>query len=184
METFECLMTRRTIRRYSDAPVGKGDLEKILDAVRMAPSWANSQCVFLVAVDDPKTKSALQETLPKGNPARNAVVDAPYVIALCAKKGLSGFYNGKEVTPFGDWFLFDAGIAVQNLALAAHAMGYGVVNVGLMDQNAAGSILGLDENSVCIELLPLGRPAEDQPQAPARKPMEEFAYRNRFANPL
>lgn len=178
MDALECLYTRRTVRKYKDEPVEEKDLEKILEAVRMAPSWANTQCVFLVVVDDPEVKEALQQTLPEGNPARDAVVKAPCVVALCAQKGLSGFYKGKEVTPFGDWHLFDAGLACQNLALAAHALGYATVNVGLMDQNEAGDILGLQEGSVLLELLPLGRAKGDPPQAPKRKPMKDLVFRN------
>jgi len=184
MDALECIMTRRTIRKFMDSPVADKDLREIIKAVRMAPSWANTQCVSLVVIKDPEIKKALQGTLPQGNPARNGVVEAPCVIALCAKKGLSGYYNGEPATPFGDWFLFDAGIACQNLALAAHAMGYGIVNVGLMDQEAASSIIKLPEEMVCLELLPLGRPAKIPEKAPERKPVGELVYENRFGETL
>ena len=62
---------------------------------------------------DAETKQKLQETLSKGNPSTKAVVEAPILVAVCGKRESSGYYKGQVTTKFGDWMLFDLGIATQ-----------------------------------------------------------------------
>jgi len=51
-------------------------------------------------------------------------VNAPVVLVICGTKGLSGYYNGQASTEKGDWLMFDLGIAMQTLCLAAHAQAW------------------------------------------------------------
>lgn len=41
MELFEVIKTWRSTRKYLDRPVGDGELQAVMEAVSMAPSWAN-----------------------------------------------------------------------------------------------------------------------------------------------
>jgi nitroreductase len=175
MDAMTCILERRSVRHFTDEPVAAKDLERIFEGVRFAPSWANTQCVSLVKVADPAVKSKLQATVPKGNPAHRAILEAPVVIALCAQREVAGVYEGEHATVYGDWMLFDAGIAAQNLALAAHALGYSTVNVGLLDHEKAADVLGLPEEVALLELLPLGRAARVG-KAPKRKPLSELVH--------
>ena len=85
-------------------------MNTLLEAVRWAPSWANTQCWEIVAVKDKSLKEQLQATLPpKANPAASAIVQAPVLLALCGKLKSSGFYRDQVTTKFGDWFMFDLG---------------------------------------------------------------------------
>jgi nitroreductase len=125
-------------------------------------------------------KQRLQATLPpKGNPALAAVVQAPVVLALCGWLKRSGFYKGEAVTKFGDWFMFDLGIACQSLCLAAHALGLGTVVVGLFDHARAAAELNVPPDCELVALIPLGHPAKS-PGAPARREPAEFAHPDRF----
>ncbi|WOL39944.1 nitroreductase family protein [Pyramidobacter sp. YE332] len=45
MEALECIRGRRSVRRFSDAPVAKEEIERIVDTARFAPTWKNSQTV-------------------------------------------------------------------------------------------------------------------------------------------
>ena len=172
MDTLECIQTRRSIRRFTAEPVEEKHLQQILEAVRFAPSWANTQCVEVVVVRELQQKTALEGTLSPGNPARAGFVQAPVVVALCARRGKAGFYRGRATTAHGDWYLFDAGIAAQNLCLAAHALGYGTVHVGSIDHLAAARVLAVPEDLAVIELIPIGRPAETPRIPPRREPAE------------
>ncbi|MBN2497619.1 MAG: nitroreductase family protein [Deltaproteobacteria bacterium] len=176
MDALECILSRRSVRKYTPDPVSEEDLARILEAVRFAPSWANTQCVAWIRVQDPERRQALQQTLPDGNPARRAVVEAPVLLALCARKGLAGYYKDQPATVHGDWHMFDAGIAVQTLSLAAWALGYGTVNVGLLDHRAAAEILRLPGEMDLLELVPLGRPAS-VPRPPERKALDAIVWR-------
>ncbi len=181
MDTIECIKTRRSVRKYKSNPVSKEDLNKVLEAVRWAPSWANTQCWELVVIDDPEVKKQLQETLPPGNPSYSAVVDASYVIAVCGKKGLSGYKKGEPMSVYGDWMMFDLGIATQNLCLTAWSLGLGTVHIGFFDHKKAKEVLGLPEDVEVVELIPLGYP-DHEPKAPPRKSLSDFVHWNRFGN--
>ena len=158
---MEIIKGRRSIRRYQDRPIPDDMLHTILEAIRWAPSWANTQCWEVIVVRDSGIKQRLQETLSAGNPARKAIVEAPVIVALCGKLESSGYYKGREATKFGDWFMFDLGLATQNLCLAAHHLDLGTVIVGLMDHDKAKAILGVSEGYEAVALIPLGYPAQE-----------------------
>ncbi|MGD9368410.1 MAG: nitroreductase family protein [Desulfobacteraceae bacterium] len=180
IDLMDTIKRRRSIRKYEDKPVSTEALSQVLEAIRWAPSWANCQCWEVVVVTDKTIKEKLRETLPpKGNPAFKAMVQAPVVLVLCAKTGVSGYYKGAETTKFGDWFMYDLGIATQNLCLAAHALGLGTVIVGLFDHEKAGRVINLPVGYELVTMIPLGHPAKIG-SAPKRRSVDDFAHDNIF----
>lgn len=180
MDVFEAIEGRRSVRKYTDEEVREEDLQRILEAGRIAPSWVNFQIWEIVLVRDPSTKAKLMETLPSSNPARNAVLRAPIVIAACGRKGRSGYEKGEPTTVLGDWLMFDLALFLHNVTLAAHALGYGTVHIGLFDQNKAAEILGVPDEFQLVELVPLGRPEGPSPKAPRRREVSEFLHLEKF----
>jgi nitroreductase len=140
MDLMEAIKERRSIRRYKPDPVSEEVLQKVIEAVRWSPSWANTQC-WEVIVSEPNMKSELTNAFTTTNPARSSITEAPLVVVLCGKKGVSGFKKGEAATAKGDWLMFDTGIAMQTLCLAAHSLGLGTVIVGMFDHQK-GEILG------------------------------------------
>ncbi len=181
MELMEAIKGRRSVRSYKSQRVGKERLEKILEAAKWAPSWANTQCWEFIVIKNPETKRRLSETLSKGNSATKAVASAPLVLVACAKKGLAGFYHNRPTTSKGDWYMFDMGLAIQNLTLAAYSLSLGTVNVGNFNAEDAAKILGVPENVVVVELLPLGYP-EKTPNPPPRKSVKDFVFYEEYGN--
>jgi len=180
MDVFEAMEKRRSVRRYLTDPVAEADLARILEAGRTAASWANTQCWEIVAVRDPEIKARLAATLSEGNPAREAIAQAPIVLAACGRAGRAGYKKGQATTVHGDWMLFDVALFLSNVTHAAHALGYGTVHVGLFDHAAAGLALAAPEDIRVVELMPIGRPAGPPREAPPRRPVEEFVHRDRF----
>ena len=178
-ELVAVLKGRRSIRNYHAQEVPEEVLEQILEAVQWSPSWANTQCWEVIVVRNQDTKQRLQETLSQSNPATRAMVEAPAVLVLCGKKGISGSYKGQVTTKFGDWFMFDLGLAAQSLCLAAWNLGLGTVVVGLFDHNRAAAVLGVPEGYELVAMLPLGYPAK-QPAAPKRREISEFTHQEKF----
>jgi nitroreductase len=160
-DLMEIIKNRRSIRKYEDKEVPEDALIKIFEAAQWAPSWTNCQCWDIVVVKAPETKIKLQETVVAVNPAKKAIVAAPIVLAVCGKKGVSGFYDKKASTKFGEWQLFDLGIATQNICLTAHSLGLGTVIVGLFDHDKAKAVLHVPESHELVALIPLGYPAKN-----------------------
>lgn len=180
VDLMDMIKTRRSIRKYQDKPVPEDLLQQILESVRWAPSWANTQCWEIVIVKEPAIKKSLQATLPPaGNPALKAMVQAPVVLAICTKMGVSGYYKEATTTKFGDWMMYDLGLCTQNLCLMAHALGLGTVIVGLFDHQKAGEVLNLPAGYELVTLIPLGYPAKVG-GAPKRKEISEFTHKEKF----
>ena len=170
---------RRSIRKYEDKEVPDDLLNQILESVQWAPSWANTQCWEVIVVKDQGIKETLAEVLPKTNPARKHFTEAPVILVLCGKLGSAGYYKGQVTTKFGDWFLFDLGLAAQNLCLTAHDLGLGTVITGLFDQVKAGEILGVPEGYELVSLIPVGYPGHES-KAPKRREISDFTHYDKF----
>lgn len=172
---MEAIKGRRSIRRYKSDPVPDEALREVLEAVRWAPSWGNTQCWEVIVVKDPKVKSEVAKTVPKVNPALALMTDVPILLILCGRKGVSGYYGGKPKTGKGDWLMFDTGLAMQNLCLAAHALGLGTVIVGMFDHQKVAELLGIPQNIDVVAMTPLGYPKAGG-SAPRRKEISEFVH--------
>ena len=181
MDQFmDIIKGRRSVRKYDDKEVPDEILNQVLEAVRWAPSWANTQCWEIIVVKDPALRKKLQEALPpKGNPAFKSIVSAPVLLALCGKLKTSGYYKGQVTTKFGDWFMFDLGIAAQTLCLTASHLGLGTVIVGLFDHEKAAAALKTPEGFELVALIPMGYPVKIS-KAPRRKEVDEFVHVDRF----
>ncbi|RLB66413.1 MAG: nitroreductase [Deltaproteobacteria bacterium] len=184
MDSFECMLTRRSVRKFKDQEVDNETLQKIIEAGRYAPSWANTQCWEFIVVRDPSLKEQLAQTLPEGNPARKSVTRAPVVLAILGQHERSGFYKGQAATNKGDtWFMYDVGLASQNMSLAAHSLGLGSVILGLFDAAKAEEVLSVPEGVSLVALMPLGYPEKVPSAAPPRKPLCEFVFLNKYEKP-
>jgi len=175
MDTIETIRGRRSIRKYRPDPVSEEALRTVLEAVRWAPSWANTQCWEVVVVKEDRLKADLAATLPKGNPAAASLREAPVVLVFCGRKGVSGFYKGQAATEKGDWLMFDLGIATENLCLAAHELGLGTVVAGMFDHRKAAELLNVPSQVDVIAMTPLGYPAGPG-TVPKRKELPEFVF--------
>jgi len=176
---MEIIKGRRSIRRYQDREIPEENLNKVLEAIRWSPSWANTQCWEVIVVKDSMIKQKLLETLSTGNPATKAIGEPPVVITLCGKLQRAGYKKGQATTKFGDWFMFDLGIAAQNLCLAAHTLNLGTVIVGLFDQDKAKDILKVPEGYEVVALVPLGYPTQEV-NVPPRREIGEFVHYDTF----
>lgn len=179
MDLMEAIQKRRSIRKYKTDPVPEEVLKTLFEAVRSSPSWANTQCWEMIVVRDPNMKSELASSLPTTNPARSSITEAPLVVVLCGKKGVSGFKKGEPTTVKGDWLMFDTGIAMQNLCLSAHGLGLGTVVVGSFDHKKAEEILGVPQDREVVVMTPLGYPATEG-MAPKRKEISEFVFYEKY----
>jgi nitroreductase len=184
MELFEAIRTRRSIRKYLDKPVEEEKLQAVLEAVRLSPSWANMQCWRLIVVTDKEVRAKISDLSyvesyfsPKGykaNPSKKALAEAPVLIVLCAEPAQSGSLWGQS------YYLVDAGIAAENLMLAARGEGLGSVFVGVYDEVKVKGVLGIPQNVRVVGLFPLGYPADEAKSGPPRKPIEEICFREQW----
>jgi nitroreductase len=188
VEVLEAIKTRRSIRHYKTDPVDDTALQMILEAARWAPSWANTQCWRFIVVRDSSIKAELAKIVHRfkrddemvESAAARAIAQTPVVIVACAELGKSGLHpDGTSATDKGDWFMFDVGLAVQNMVLAAHALGLGTVIMGAFDAKKAAEILGVPEGFSVVVMTPLGFP-DREGKAPPRKELSEIVFHDKY----
>ena len=166
------IMTRTSIRQYTDEPVSKADIETMLRAGMAAPTAVNRQPWHFVVIN---SKVKLAE-LAGDNPRGGMLKKAPLAIVVCGNmdKALPGQGRG--------FWVQDCSAATENILLAANAIGLGAVWTGLYpDVNRAGAVakvLKLPETYIPLCTIVIGHPAE-QP-APKDKWKPENVSYNEF----
>jgi nitroreductase len=143
MDLFETVAKRRSIRRYTGAPIPRADLEKIVNAGRLAASGNNLQPWDFVVVTDPARIDQLKLT-------HAWIREAGAVIAVV-------------MDPSSRWWTEDGAAAVQIMLLAITALGYGacwVEGFTLRNEERLKELLGIPANRRLMTILPVGVPAE------------------------
>ncbi len=183
MELMDAIRGRRSVRRFTEQPVTNEEIAQLIDAARAAPSWANLQAWEFIVVRDRAKIQAVAGTYGEKNPATRCSLAAPALIVACARRGLSGFGypdQAREAAGLGEWFMFDLGMAVQNLCLRAHDLGLGTVVVGMLDHAACNRLLALPADVTSVVVVPVGRPAVAAKEGPPRKPVSDITHLDSF----
>ncbi len=169
MEAIECILTRRSIRRYKKDPIPKELIEELLTCAMAAPSARNEQPWHFVVIED----RSLLDAIPKFHPYSQMLREAPLAILVCG--------DIKLVNHEG-YLVQDCSAATQNLLLAAHAKGLGAVWLGVYprDERIEGikRLLSIPKNIIPIALIALGYPAEEKKPENRSKP--ERVHYNRW----
>lgn len=155
METVEALVTRRAVREFTPEPVGDDEVETLLRAAMHAPSACNQQPWHFIVVTGRERLDAIAGV----HPYAQMVKQAPLAVIVCGDLTL-------ETCP-GNWAI-DCSAAMENLLLAAHAIGLGGVWVGIhpVEQRVKGfcQLLGLPSYVMPLCLAAVGHPAGPLPK--------------------
>ena len=152
MEAYLSIVSRREVRDYAAGPLDPEDEHRILDAGRLAGSAKNRQpWTFLVVRDDRAVEAVAESVFEPSN-----VRGAAFVVAVVMSGGAG----------------IDAGRAVQNMLLAAHALGIGSCPNGISDHVGLNRALRLGADDKVAAVLTFGHPAK--PRDPARRSAPEW----------
>ncbi len=175
----DLIAQRWSPRAYSDRAVEPEKLRSILEAARWAQSSGNGQpWVFFIATqNDPESYAKMVSCLMDGNVpwASKAPVLGMVVTALVRANGKPNRHG-----------FYDAGLAMQNLALQATAEGLRLRQMGGFHPETARSIFAIPDTHEAVAMFALGYlgdPAElaenhrEQELAPrVRRPLTEFVF--------
>ena len=158
MEALECIMTRRSVRKYTHQPIDRETIHKLVEAALYAPSAMNRQPWRFVVIDDRSILDAVQDF----HPSAKMLVESPAAILVCGK-------DDPERQPHY-WYI-DCAAATQNILLAAHALGLSSCWLGITPQQERVEgmlkLIPLPEGIHPFALIALGYPA-DAPTQPER----------------
>ena len=183
-ECFECIekviKERRSHRIYDGRPVEREKLEKMIELAMWAPSAMNRQQWFFVVVSGKKLDE-LRDTLRKGfdhihERLKRFYADNPKVISF-TKQFFDSLGNAPVVifayyTPTGDDYsdVQSVSAAIQNMLLAAHAMGLGTcwMTGPVHVEEEINSALGVEGRKL-VAAITVGYPAKKPPVPPRRE---------------
>lgn len=175
MTAKECILGRRSIRKFKAAPVPHDLLESVVETASYAPSWKHTQIVRYIAVEG-QLKDKIGRECTSSFPGNGRIIEqAPLLIAVTVIKNRCGFErDGSYTTERGDtWQMYDAGVASQTFCLAAHEAGLGTVIMGIFDRPEIEALLSVPEDRELVALIPVGY-ADEEPVAPRRKPVSDL----------
>jgi nitroreductase len=161
MEVQKAILTRRSIRKYSEKEISGEQIDTMLRAAMYAPSARNQQPWHFVVLRD---KATLKK-IPAFHPNSKMIVGASAGILVCADTDF------EQNT--GYW-IQDAAAATQNILLSAHGNDLGAVWLGIYprEERIEGikHLLNLPPHIMPFSLISLGYPAEVPTQPDRYKP--------------
>jgi nitroreductase len=169
MDFLELAESRYSVRSYQSRPVEQHKLDRILEAVRLAPSGSNRQPWRFVVVRDAEVRGRLAAACAN----QRFIAQAPVVIAgvgLLPDRVMQCGVPGDPV---------DLAIALEHLALAATVEGLGTCWIGAFDQDRVRDALEIPESAKVIGVMTLGYSA-DGPRPKRRKPLDEIVCYERW----
>lgn len=167
MDFFEVVKKRVSVREFEKCEVPDPDIIKILDAGRRAPSGRTRQPFSFIVIRN-------EDTLKKLDRIQDCISQAPVAIAVVVKKAENPYWRE------------DAGAVIENMLLAAVALGYGSLWVQEYvgkNQKEMETDLEIPEDQSLLAILPVGRPTSEPMQA-AKKDLEEVAYSEKYGQRL
>jgi nitroreductase len=200
---LDLLRTRRSVRGFLSEPLGPEILDKLIDAARWAPSAGNRQAWRFLAVESPQTLARMGEAVAEAvQRLRGAVradlrsmadryldnflhfTSAPVVLVPIWRPGAA---PSRAVGPAAarpsdgdEEGLASVAAAIQNLLLAAHALGVGAcwMTGPLVAREALERLLNVPDGWRIAALIPLGKPAAAAAAtAPARRDAARLLHR-------
>ncbi len=155
MNGIETILSRKSVREFSDREISKEDVKTILTAGMSGPTAVNMRPFEFIVTQKPEVLEKISEANgPYSGPLKNAKLG----ILVCGDTDKG--YLGKE----GYWAI-DCAIAAQNLILAANALGIGSVWLGTYPEKAKYSALqklfSLKSNVIPFATLAFGYPLDN-----------------------
>ncbi len=154
--TVADILARRSVRKYTDAPVTPEQITTALEAAMAAPSAMHTDPWRFLVLTSQEDRDALADHLPYGQMLRTAQVG----IIVCGD--MTAAHRGEL-----SYLLQDVSASIENLLLALHAQGLGAVWLGIHPNadrlEGVAKTFGLPEHILPVSAIAIGHPAENPP---------------------
>jgi nitroreductase len=169
VDALEAIMTRRSIRQFTEEPVTDEEIETVLRAAMAAPSAHNGRPWRFVVVRDREVLARLAKATPFASPLASAQVG----IVVVAER---------RVSAYAGFWVIDCAAAIENLLVAARAIGLGGVWIGVHPIRpfayAVRRVVAAPRSVSVHSMIALGRPAKER-TVPDRFE-DEWVHRDRW----
>lgn len=185
MDTLETISRRASLKNHlSSRDVEHEKIIKVLNAARLAPSARNQQPWRFIVVEG---KENVENVVTKAFfDFSQTFKVAPVIIFVCASPSDDDIHEGRE------YYLFDVGLAMQNLLLAATELGLVTHPMTSVKEDELRAVLHIPNGVRFVAATPLSYPSEgsyDEASAEklgqrTRKSLEEVTYSELWGQPF
>jgi len=173
MEFFDVIKSRRSIRSFKNHALPQEVINQLIDAARLAPSAGNAQSWAFVMVTDVKAKQALASAAW----GQKWLEEAAVVFVVCADlKRAEESYDERGRTLY---CIQDTSAAVENILLAATALGLGACWMGAFHEEEIRKVIKAPSWMRPVAMVPVGVPNES-PRARSRRSADEVVHMETF----
>lgn len=172
-DVWSAIRAKRMVRRFADRPLAPEHLLRIVNAGRHAGSSKNTQQWDFVVVEKRAT-------------LRSLMAVGPFAEHIGGAAAAIGLVTPDPTAPGASLSLvWDAGLAAENMMLAAWELGVGSCPATVYEQSIAREILQYPADRWCGYVLSFGYPADPDdlvrpPRPGGRKPLADVLHRERW----
>ena len=172
MDFLELAKNRYSCRKFTEERISKEELEKILEAGRIAPTARNNQPQRTLVIEKEDDLAKFDECSPCRFGAKTVLL-----VFFDINESWKRAANNEECG------LVDGAIILSHYMLEASSIGIGSTWVGHVDPGKIKELFDIPDNYHFVSALPLGYPAEDveiNPRHYERKELKETVSYDRF----
>lgn len=166
---------RQSVRKYKNTPVEPEKIQKLIEAVHIAPSACNSQPWKLIVVNDPDLKDKVAKaTFSSAVSFNKFAVEAPVIAVFVIEKAkliaqIGGNIKNQEYPQY------DIGIAAEHFCLQATELGLGTCMLGWFNEKKIQKLLNIPRKRKIGLVITLGYAPDDYKlRKKIRKPIGEI----------
>lgn len=170
---LELILGRRSIRKYKSEPIPEEDIKLLLEAAMAAPSAVCKDPWRFIVIRNKESLRKIADILPNGK----MIADAAVGIIVCGDINRA---HDKQLS----YLLQDCSAAIENILIAAHALGLGACWLGVhpREQRIEGirKIFRIPDDIIPVACIAIGVPGEEKP--PRTRYNEDFVFYERWGN--
>ena len=200
MNVLDAIRRRRSIRDYKPDKIPEDVLDRLLEALRLAPTGGNRQPFKFIVVQDKDTREQVASAcrwVPGFPTGQKFIADAPVVIVACGseKEAITRFYKDgktsltmgiapeavdKDPYEYNNLMAVDLAIALDHLTLVATEEGLGTCWIAALDERELKKVLSVPVGMRVLFVIPVGF-ATSWPGPRPRKALEQITCREKYS---
>jgi nitroreductase len=188
MDVIDAIHKRRALRKFDSRPIETENVASLVEAMRLAPSCNNYQPWRVVICQEQESLNKAKSALSKGN-AYATKASLIFVVSAKIDEDCHGLSDGR------DYYLFDCGLAIEQMVLRATELGLIAHPVAGYDPLVLKRELGIPPEYVVVTMVNIGYPGNDDSllsekqkvtelTRPDRRPVAENFFEGTWGKPL
>jgi len=171
MDFYQVIKNRRSYRTFRDKMPEEEKIIKILNAARLAPTWANFQGVKYIIIRKSETVNKIWHAIGQKSKFESAPM---FIVGIISPSDSGKNMNGEE------YYGVDFGICFEHLVLAATEEGLASCWIGWFNEEKIKEILDIPEKYKVMGLTPLGYPKKEKEPVNDRKSLDDLVHWDHF----